>query len=210
MKRTSGYCGRSRDEARKEPAGKGIRIHQNGHPKPDPSGHSHVRSPGSTYGPGKIPLIVNRWRKADMTEVKSRTARPCSEVKGTAATESGGTVCQHRNLRHDGIDSLPRVCARPHGRSWLPAKPPEDLSWLVPQRPTLSSLSRPPSPRATAPLGAPILCALPVLPDRPRVSRSSQGRDRKQPDCRTESRICRVFDGSIRPRRCDAPHFGEA
>jgi hypothetical protein len=39
-----------------------------------------------------------------------------------------GTLCLHRHLHHNGIDSLPRVCARPHGRSPLPIKAAEDLS----------------------------------------------------------------------------------
>jgi hypothetical protein len=50
-------------------------------------------------------------------------------------------VCQHQNRCHNGIDSFPRVCARPSGRSSLPMKAPEDLSRCVPQRPTSSSRS---------------------------------------------------------------------
>jgi hypothetical protein len=40
---------------------------------------------------------------------------------------------QHRNLRRDGIDSIPRTFARPHDRSSSIIKAPEDLSRFVTQ-----------------------------------------------------------------------------
>jgi hypothetical protein len=77
-------------------------------------------------------LTFQRQRPSPLVRARPQTRQPFANRSSAIFMSCHPpSVCQRRNLRRDGIDSVPRVCARPHGRSPLPIKGPEDLSWLV-------------------------------------------------------------------------------
>jgi hypothetical protein len=109
-----------------------------------PSCHSRLQlSLGSCGVAGTLPRCSNDFGHLLWACTQPQTRQPFANWS-TAVLISCHIIqrpsvrcfCPYRNLRHTGIDSLPRVCARPGCRSSLPIKAPEDLSWLVSQRPT--------------------------------------------------------------------------